>query len=205
MVDPSKVDLSKIDQEARLRIFEYVRRKKRVKPKDVGVTPSYFNKIRRKERPVSDKLLAKLLRFLTIEELRDLVGPIASAKDFIISKNGKLDYITIAEIFKIVEREAERDPFLRSLIIDVARRWIEKAQDIIHSYTIKPEHINEFKKLISDRGFGFISDTDGREVFFHKSGLIDVQFEALREEQTVEFEVEKSPKGPRAFNIRTVQ
>ena len=62
-------------------------------------------------------------------------------------------------------------------------------------------HTGKIKKLISDRGFGFISDTDGREVFFHQSGLVDVTFDALREDQEVVFEIEKSPKGPRAINV----
>lgn len=65
-------------------------------------------------------------------------------------------------------------------------------------------HKGKIKKLVQERGFGFISDTDGREVFFHQSSLIDVQFSALREEQEVEFEVENSPKGPRAINVKLV-
>ncbi len=59
----------------------------------------------------------------------------------------------------------------------------------------------KIKKLIRDRGFGFISATDGREVFFHQSALVDIQFDALNEDQEVEFEVETSPKGPRAVNV----
>jgi len=62
-------------------------------------------------------------------------------------------------------------------------------------------HKGKIKKLVRDRGFGFISDTDGRDIFFHQSSLIDLQFDALSEEQEVDFEVEKSPKGPRAINI----
>jgi len=65
-------------------------------------------------------------------------------------------------------------------------------------------HTGKIKKLIRERGFGFISDTDGREVFFHQSSLIDTKFDALNEEQTVEFEIEKSPKGPRAVNVKVV-
>lgn len=65
-------------------------------------------------------------------------------------------------------------------------------------------HKGKIKKLIRDRGFGFISDTDGREVFFHQSGLVDAQFAALKEDQEVEFEVEKSEKGPRAINVRVI-
>jgi CspA family cold shock protein len=63
-------------------------------------------------------------------------------------------------------------------------------------------HTGKIKKLVRERGFGFISDSDGREVFFHQSGLTDVQFDALSEEQAVEFEVEQSPKGPRAIGIK---
>lgn len=63
-------------------------------------------------------------------------------------------------------------------------------------------HNGKIKKLVRDRGFGFISDTDGREVFFHQSGLVDVAFDSLNEDQQVTFEIEKSPKGPRAINVK---
>ena len=62
-------------------------------------------------------------------------------------------------------------------------------------------HKGKIKKLVRDRGFGFISDTDGREVFFHQSSLVGTTFDALNEEQEVEFEIEKSDKGPRAINV----
>jgi len=66
-------------------------------------------------------------------------------------------------------------------------------------------HKGKIKKLVRDRGFGFISDTDGREVFFHQSGLVETTFTALSEDQSVEFEVENSDKGPRAVSVRVVQ
>jgi len=62
-------------------------------------------------------------------------------------------------------------------------------------------HNGKVKKLVRERGFGFISDTDGREVFFHQSGLVGVTFDSLKEEQDVEFDIEQSPKGPRAINV----
>ena len=65
-------------------------------------------------------------------------------------------------------------------------------------------HKGKIKKLVRERGFGFISDVDGSEVFFHQSSLIDVKFDLLNEEQEVEFEIEKSPKGPRAIDVRPV-
>lgn len=60
------------------------------------------------------------------------------------------------------------------------------------------------KKLVRERGFGFIAAVDGREVFFHQSGLVAGGFDALTEGQEVEFETEKSPKGPRAVNIKVL-
>jgi CspA family cold shock protein len=65
-------------------------------------------------------------------------------------------------------------------------------------------HTGKIKKLVRERGFGFISDTDGRELFFHQSALVDAKFDTLNEEQTVEFEVEKSDKGPRAIDIHII-
>jgi CspA family cold shock protein len=67
-------------------------------------------------------------------------------------------------------------------------------------------HKGKIKKLVRERGFGFISDSDGRDVFFHQSSLTgEVNFEMLQEDQQVEFEVEKTPKGPRAVNITIVK
>ena len=62
----------------------------------------------------------------------------------------------------------------------------------------------KIKKLVRERGFGFISDTDGREVFFHQNSLVEVKFEALTEEQAVTYDIEKSDKGPRAINVHVV-
>ena len=53
------------------------------------------------------------------------------------------------------------------------------------------------KKLVSDRGFGFIAASDGQEYFFHRSGVTG-NFDQLHEGDKVNFEIESSPKGPRA-------
>ena len=58
------------------------------------------------------------------------------------------------------------------------------------------------KKIIADRGFGFIRTEDGREVFFHRSGLQGLVFEALQEGQPVDFDMEEATRGPRANNVR---
>jgi CspA family cold shock protein len=60
------------------------------------------------------------------------------------------------------------------------------------------------KKIIKDKGFGFIvSDEGGDEVFFHRSRLAPkVYFEDLREGDEVEFQVQKGEKGPQASNLK---
>ncbi|UCB57555.1 MAG: cold shock domain-containing protein [Candidatus Omnitrophota bacterium] len=62
-------------------------------------------------------------------------------------------------------------------------------------------HKGKIDKIVRDRGFGFIDDTDGRKVFFHQSSLVGITFDALKGNEEVEFDVENSPKGPRAVNL----
>ncbi len=58
------------------------------------------------------------------------------------------------------------------------------------------------KRLIRERGFGFITAEDGQEVFFHRSALAEGDFDALEEDTSVEFDLESGPKGPRAVNVK---
>jgi len=58
------------------------------------------------------------------------------------------------------------------------------------------------KRIIRDRGFGFIRTAEGQEVFFHRSSLQGLDFDALKEGVRVELEVERGDKGPRAASVR---
>ena len=60
------------------------------------------------------------------------------------------------------------------------------------------------KKLIRDRGFGFIRAEDGNEVFVHRSGFEGEDFDSVNEGQDVEFNTERGAKGLRAINVRVV-
>jgi CspA family cold shock protein len=57
------------------------------------------------------------------------------------------------------------------------------------------------KRLVSDKGFGFVAAPDGTEYFFHQSACTGVSFDSLRENQSVSFQTGQGPKGPRAENI----
>lgn len=59
------------------------------------------------------------------------------------------------------------------------------------------------KKLIADRGFGFITAEDGKDYFFHRDGVAaSLDFDRLTPGEKVSFDTEASPRGPRATNIR---
>lgn len=62
----------------------------------------------------------------------------------------------------------------------------------------------KIKKIVSDRGFGFITDSVGKELFFHQSGLSEARLNDLKEGQEVTFDVQQAEKGPRAVNVRLV-
>ena len=60
-------------------------------------------------------------------------------------------------------------------------------------------------KWFSDqKGFGFISQEGGQDVFVHHSGILGEGYRSLSEGREVEFEVTQGQKGPQATNVRPV-
>jgi CspA family cold shock protein len=54
------------------------------------------------------------------------------------------------------------------------------------------------------KGFGFIEQENGPDVFVHHSNINASGFKSLNEGDRVTFEVEKGPKGPSAVNVKIV-
>ena len=67
-----------------------------------------------------------------------------------------------------------------------------------------PKVKGRVKKLVPERGFGFVRGDDGKEVFFHRSGLGPNDYDALSEGDVVEYVVQEGPRGPRAENVRSI-
>ena len=67
-----------------------------------------------------------------------------------------------------------------------------------------PKVKGRIKKLVRDRGFGFVRGDDGKEVFFHRSGLGATDYDSLSEGDVVEYVVQEGPRGARAENVRAV-
>jgi len=59
------------------------------------------------------------------------------------------------------------------------------------------------RRLIADRGFGFIQTTESKDLFFHRSELQGVEFNVLSEGQEVEFEMAQGRDGrQQAIKVR---
>jgi CspA family cold shock protein len=64
---------------------------------------------------------------------------------------------------------------------------------------------NGIVKWFNDRkGFGFIEQENGPDVFVHHSGINADGFKSLDEGDQVTFEIEQGPKGPSATNVNVV-
>jgi CspA family cold shock protein len=60
------------------------------------------------------------------------------------------------------------------------------------------------KWFSSQKGYGFISQENGPDVFVHHSAIQGEGYKSLEENQKVEFDVTEGPKGPQAANVRPV-
>ena len=80
----------------------------------------------------------------------------------------------------------------------------QRCQALARSRPTRGAVTGTIKRIVRDKGFGFITPDDGSDdVFFHRSRLGPrIEFEELREGDEVEFQTRPGEKGPQAFNVK---
>jgi cold shock protein len=61
--------------------------------------------------------------------------------------------------------------------------------------------LGKVKWFNESKGFGFITGEDGEDLFVHYSSIQSNGFKSLAEGDSVSYDVEKGPKGPKAINV----
>ena len=86
------------------------------------------------------------------------------------------------------------DPLLERTVRSAPPLFVKRWEVTMTTGTIK--------KVVADRGFGFIVAEDTKEYFFHRNSLdSSLDFDRLNGGERVTFEIEASPKGPRAGQV----
>lgn len=84
----------------------------------------------------------------------------------------------------------------------IRREWDNRPAAAVRPATVGAAMTGTIKKLVGDKGFGFIRGEDGVEYFFHRSGVAAGEdFGRLKEGDSVSFLSAEGQKGPRAVDV----
>jgi len=181
MVDCNLLDLSQIGEEQRRTIIEFVRERKGVKPKDLGVTDAYLRMVRSGKARAGDGLLCQALKYVTEDELRlllkgivpearaslnDAVRVIATARvdpefrEFLLGliKEYLGDYITtLQQTWHVTERDIEdfvKAKRLKGVTEKTLRDYTHYLREMLAEldWTLTPDGIREYLAELREEG-----------------------------------------------------
>jgi integrase len=194
LVDPSLVDLRSLGDEVRFRIFDYLWGKG-VGSSELGIDPTYANKIKNRKARVSDALLERMLRMLSVDEFAMLVGSTASQRS--------LQQLTIREPQSLGEAAIALDQHVRALelvlekypqLSNVAyQKLVELLKSRVRGYsvTVTREHVEAFEKLLKSKA----PKTRVERLRYLRRALEDLGWE-LSAERLQEYIAELSEESP---------
>jgi len=185
MVDCNLLDLSQINEEQRRSIIEFVRERKGVRPKDLGVTDAYLRMVRSSKARAGDGLLCQALRYITEDELKlllkgivpearasfgDVVRVVATARvdpqvrEFLLGliKEYLGDYIgSLQQTWHVTEKDiedfikAKRLKGLREQTINDEVRYIREALAEL-GWNLTPDSIREYLAGLAEDGEQYV-------------------------------------------------
>ncbi|MEM1652950.1 MAG: integrase [Ignisphaera sp.] len=145
------LDLSKISDDARYKLFEYIVNVKKLKSSDLSISYSTFSRVRNRKIPVSDSLLIKILQHITPEEFAKLVSAGERLRALgIVKEDGSIDYSLALEFVKLILR----DEYLKNLVLRfVVQEFKEDIRKMLGvSFAgIKLEWSEDFENFLSER------------------------------------------------------
>ncbi|MBL6952156.1 MAG: HPF/RaiA family ribosome-associated protein [Alphaproteobacteria bacterium] len=97
-------------------------------------------------------------------------------------------YVTIRDAFSAARRQLQDR--------------VRKLQGHVKEHEIPPHGV--IATLVPDEDHGFISTSDGREIYFHRNAVADEEFDALEVGQKVRFSEDRGDKGPQASFVRPI-
>jgi len=181
MVDCNLLDLAQINEEQRRSIIEFVRERKGVRPKDLGVTDAYLRMVRSGKARAGDGLLCQALKYITEDELKlllkgivpearaslnDAVRVIATARvdpefrEFLLGliKEYLGDYITaLQQTWHVSERDIEdfvKAKRLKGVTEKTLRDYVHYLREMLAelNWTLTPDGIREYLSELAEEG-----------------------------------------------------
>jgi integrase len=194
LVDPSLVDFRGLGDEVRFRIFDYLWGKG-VRSSELGVDPTYANKIKNRKARVSDALLERMLRMLSIDEFAMLVGSTASQQT--------LQQLTVKEPQSLGEAAIALDQHVRALELVLEKypqlsniayqKLVELLKSRVRGYSVAVtrEHVEAFERMLKSKA----PKTREERVMYLRRALNDLGWE-LSAERLQEYIAELQEESP---------
>lgn len=144
------LDLSKISDDARYKLFEYIVNVKKLKSSDLSISYSTFSRVRNRKIPVSDSLLIKILQHTTSEEFNRVVSAGERLKlAGIVREDGSVDYSAALELVRYMLR----DEYLRNIVlrcvVDIYREDLRKLLGV-GFVGVKLEWSEDFERFLRE-------------------------------------------------------
>jgi integrase len=168
MVDCNLLDLGQINEEQRRAIIEFVRERKGVRPKDLGVTDAYLRMVKSGKVRAGDGLLCQALRYITEDELRLLLkGIVPEAR------------ASLGDVVRVVAT-ARVDPQVREFLLGLIKEYLgEYIGTLQQTWHVTEQDIESFIK--AKRLKGLSEKTIKDEVRYIREALAELNWDLTPE------------------------